>query len=121
MMLELKTMNCRTYIFEVVQTAPWGYEIWLIGRNMPDGYLPFCLLSDRQRWAGGRDVDVGTLKAVKVEGAQIILDAIGFGGKKTVKEMQEFIRTHRTNPGLCEQMEIQKYKAAIPYMKKIGL
>ena len=31
--------------FEVVDFVPAGYEIWNIGHNMIDGYLPLCRMA----------------------------------------------------------------------------
>ena len=68
---------CDTY--EVVTEPPLGYIIWNIGDNAPEGYLPFCRLSARQPFPGGRTIETDTLRALKCDGWDIILDAIGFG------------------------------------------
>lgn len=85
-------------IYEVVSTRPFGYEIWNIGKNnAPEGYLPFCRLSARQPFPGGRTIETDTLRALKCDGWDIILDAIGFGPGNSA-EMKKFIKKHERNP-----------------------
>ena len=67
-----------TYTFRLVDHIPLGYIIWNIGKHhMPEGYLPLCRLSLFQPFPGGRNIEVETLRAMKFDGAHIILDAIG--------------------------------------------
>ena len=108
--------TCDTY--EVVSEPPLGYIIWNIGEHAPDGYLPFCRLSAIQPFAGGRCIERDTLKALKCDGAQEILDAIGFG-PETSEEMKKFVKKYKNKPykdWICERMEV-----AIPYLEKIGM
>lgn len=106
-------------IFEIVEQPPLGFEIWNIGKNMADGYVPFCRLAAYQPFPGGRNIEPDTLKAVRCEGAQVILAAVS-AGCKTVDAMQSFIKTHRNaKPGTCAYNEVQRYKKALPYMKKL--
>ena len=72
-------------VFEIVDTVPLGYSIWNIGRNMPDGYLPFCRLCAIQPFEGAQCIETDTLKAVKTEGAQTILAAVGRGAGNDLK------------------------------------
>lgn len=102
------------HVFEVVEEAPYGYEIWNIGKNMIDGYLPFCRLSSRQPFSGGRSIEADTLKAIKTDGAQTILAAVGYGAD-TVKEMEEYM----TKYAQSKPYECSKMKAALPFMKRI--
>lgn len=60
-----------TNTFQVVDSVPLGYVIWNIGNNMADGYLPLCQVGGPD----GCQVNPDTLKAVKCDGAQTILDA----------------------------------------------
>lgn len=69
------------HIFEVVDHFPIGYEIWNIGTNMAEGYLPLCRLSSRQPFPGARNIETDTLKAIKTDGAREMLDVAGFGVK----------------------------------------
>jgi len=103
-----------THTFEVVESVPNGYFIWNIGSNMVDGYLPLCRLSAYQPFPGGRAIETDTLKAIKTDGAQIILSAVGYG-PNTVKEMESHIKKHSAGaPYECAKMQ-----KALPYMRKI--
>ena len=102
--------------FELVDSVPFGYIIWNIGKNMVDGYLPICRLSDRQPFPGGRSIDTSTLKAIKVDGAQTILAAAGCG-PNTVKEVEAYIEKHSTTKS--KAWEIKRLKAALPYMRQV--
>ena len=106
--------------FEIVNKVPLGYEIWNIGRNMPDGYLPFCRLSQHQPFPGARNIETDTLKAIKCEGAQLILAAIG-SGIKTVKEMESYVAKNKNaKQGTVAHGMVQKFKAALPFMKSVA-
>ncbi len=107
------------HTFQLVDFVPFGYEIWNIGKNMPKDYLPLCRLSAYQPFPGGRNIEVDTLKAIKIKGAQLILDAIGYGAK-TIEDMERYIASHRNaKPGTCAHMEVQLYKKALPVMRQI--
>ena len=73
--MERKTITNGNDIFELVNEFPLGYHIWKI--NMCDGYLPLCRLRFFQPFPGAQYIELDTLKAIKCEGAQIILAAIG--------------------------------------------
>ena len=108
-----------SHTFELVNSVPVGYFIWNIGRNMPDGYLPFCRLSSRQPFPGGRSIDTESLKAIKVEGAQTILAAIG-GGEQTVKEMERYIAHHQNvEAGTWAHAQVERMQKALPIMRQI--
>lgn len=80
-----KTISLDEYIFEVVASVPPGYEIWKIGSNMIDGYLPLCRLSAYQPFPEGRNIETDTLKAIRLEEAQTILVAVS-GGQDTIEK-----------------------------------
>ena len=63
-------------IFEIINCIPLGYQIWNIGEFI-DGYLPLCKLKQIQPFEGCTEIETDTLKAIKVDGAQKILNAIG--------------------------------------------
>ena len=98
--------------FELIDYVPYGYIVWNIGKNMIDGYLPLCRLSAVQPFPGGGSIDVDALKAIKTDGAQIILAAMGIG-PRTAKEMEEYIEKHPNKWG------VDRMKKAMPYMRKI--
>lgn len=105
--------------FELVDFVPFGYEIWNIGRNMIDGYVPLCRISAIQPFPGGRNIEVNTLKAIKADGAQVILAAIGYG-PKTVAEMEKHIYRYRNaKSDSLRYDEVRRMKKALPYMRKL--
>lgn len=105
-----------SHTFELVESVPPGYLIWNIGKNMADGYLPLCRLCAAQPFQGGRNIEGDTLKAVKCEGAQVILEAAGYG-PETLDGMERYIERNKNNPR--RQYEVKKMKAALPYMRQI--
>ena len=83
-----------TNTFQVVDSVPLGYVIWNIGNNMADGYLPLCQVGGPD----GCQVNPDTLKAVKCDGAQTILDAAHCAG--TPRAMRRFLGKHQNaEPG----------------------
>lgn len=106
-------------IFEVVDHFPLGYEIWNIGTNMAEGYLPLCRLSSRQPFPGARNIETDTLKAVKTDGAREMLDVAGFG-IKTLQDAEAFVKRYaRAKPGTIKHEERGRVKKALPYMRKV--
>lgn len=105
--------------FELVDYVPLGYYIWNIGKNMPDGFLPLCRLKAVQPFAGGRSIETDTLKAIRIEGAQIILAAVG-GGQYTIDDMEKYISKHQNaRKGTWHYEQVRRIKAALPIMKQI--
>ena len=105
--------------FEIVEEFPLGYEIWNIGKNMLDGYLPLCRLSQKQPFGGGRCIEIDTLKAIKCNGAQAILAAIG-GGVNTLNDMENYISKHQNaKPDSYEHLKVQRIQKALPFMYQI--
>ena len=98
--------------FEIVDHVPPGYDIWNIGKNMIDGYLPLCRLSKNQPFPGGRNIETDTLKAIKTEHAQTILAAVIIG-PSTIKEMETYITKHPNEWG------VDQMKAALPHMREL--
>lgn len=115
----METITMGRYVFELVDSCPHGYEIWNIGKHMPDGYLPFCRLASHQPFPGGRTIETDTLKAVKIEGAQIILEAIGYG-QNTVKDMEQYLKRHKNaKPDTFAYAQVKRIRKALPIMKQI--
>lgn len=105
--------------FEVVGHVPLGYTIWNIGKNMVDGYLPFCRLKQVQPFDGGREIETDTLKAIKCDGAQVILSAIGYG-PETPKEMERFIEKAKTaKVGSHNWRAAELMSEALPFMRQL--
>lgn len=105
--------------FQIVDKVPLGFQIWNIGRNMPDGYLPFCRLAFRQPFDGAREVEVETLKALPTPYAQEILAAVGSAGN-TLKELEEYLRRHmNAKPESWEYLEGKRIQNALPYLRAL--
>ena len=114
--MEKQTITHHGNTFELVDRVPRGYFVWNIGKNMIDGYLPLCRLAFFQPFPGGRNIEVETLKAIKCEGAQTILAAIGWG-PETPEEMERYIEKHERKG--THIMEVERMKKALPLMRKI--
>lgn len=98
-----------------------AYRIWNIGSNMVDGYLPLCKLKQVQPFEGGMEIEPDTLRAIRTDGAQTILRAIGFG-PETSEEMEAYIRDVAN--GVTKERygyAAARMHMAIPWMKQIGL
>lgn len=104
--------------FELVDHFPFGYLIWNIGKNMADGYLPLCRLGHMQPFPGGRSIEPDTLKAIKIDGAQTILAAVGFG-PETPEEMEEYIKKHDKGSKNYKPFAVERMKKALPLMRQI--
>ncbi len=102
--------------FELVDRVLVGYHIWNIGEHMVDGYLPLCRLAPVQPFPGGRNIETNTLKAIKCDGAQTILAAIGYG-PETPDEMEQYIEKHERKG--TRTIEVERMKKALPFMREI--
>ena len=106
-----------THKFKIVDFVPLGYTVWNIGpQNMPYGYLPLCRLKMVQPFDGGREIETDTLKAIKIEGAHHILDAVGYG-PDTLEAMEKFVAKYENKESY--QWRIAKMKKALPIMRQI--
>lgn len=108
--------SCNT--FELVNEVPLGYMVWNIGANMAPGYLPLCRLCAIQPFEGARNIETDTLKAIKIEGAEYILDAIGHG-QDTLEEMEQYVKQYRNSKTDRVKHKVALYRKAIPVMRKI--
>ena len=117
--MEKRTITHHGNTFELVDRVPHGYLIWNIGKNMIDGYLPLCRLAYFQPFPGGRNIEVETLKAIKCEGAQTILEAIGYG-PETPDQMERYIEKH-SGESSCGRhaTAVKRMKKALPLMRQI--
>lgn len=102
------------HTFEVINHIPAGYEIWNIGKNMIDGYLPIV-----QVGKDGHSVNTQTMKAIKIDGAQTILAAVG-RGQKTIKEMETYIKRYSNAKGIATQRHVERLKKALEVMYLIN-
>jgi len=116
---EPKSIVCGEHTFEVIDYIPRGYEFWNIGKNMTEGYLPLCRLSADQPFSGGRRVDVDSLKAIKLEGAQTVL-AASIHGQTTVEAMEKYLKRYqgkKVGEAVCRQ--IKRIEAALEVLKDV--
>lgn len=117
--MDNQTITSSGYTFEVVDHVPSGYLIWNIGKHMVDGYLPLCILASDQPFPGGRTVNVDALKAIKCDGAQTILAAIGYG-PETPDQMDRYIEKYsKEGPGGRHAMAVDRMKKALPFMREL--
>lgn len=100
------------YDFEIVNEVPPGYEIWNAS-CLPEEYLPLCRLASIQPFDGAQNVEIETLKAIKCEGAPLMIKASGCGFG-TKKKAEAYMRRKIRSP-YCEQ----RIQAALPYMRQI--
>lgn len=103
------------HTFEIVESVPKGYMIWNIGKNMVDGYLPLCKLKNVQPFEGGREIDATALKAIKCEGAQTVLSAIG-GGQDTIEKMERYIKRYSNSKRALTLIRVEHMKKALEVM-----
>ena len=109
-----QTISNNRHTFEIVDSVPSGYEIWNIGKNMIDGYLPLCRVIPETF-----SIEPETLKAIKIDGAQKILAAIG-GGQNTIESMEMYIKRYRNaKPGTWSYLQVERMKEALPIMRQI--
>ena len=80
--------------YRLVDKVPYGYFIWNIGYNMPDGYLPLCRWAREQPYDFSRNVDVDTLCAIRCERSRVISDNLGRICAATLPEMVEYVQKH---------------------------
>lgn len=109
-----------THTFELVNEFPLGYSIWHIGSShMPKGYLPLCRLSAHQLFSGGRNIEPDTLKAIKIDCAEQIMDAIS-GCEGTLEALEAYIaRNKNAKPDTWEYRQVQQIEAVLPALKSI--
>ena len=105
--------------FEVVNAVPCGFEVWNIGsHNMPAGFVPLCRLAAIQPFDGGRNVEIETLKAIRCEGADVIMKAASCGAT-TPEKAERLIHRYSKNEGKSRSSTLERCKEALPYLKMI--
>ena len=102
------------HTYEIVNAVPLGYTVWNIGHPVAGEYLPLCRLSQHQPFPGGQSIDVDSLKAIRCDGAQTILDAVGYG-PGTLEEMERFVEKNKNEGGSAvyafASMEVRNCKS----------
>lgn len=105
--------------YEEVRTIPRGYDIWNIGDHAPPGYIPLCRLKAIQPFEGCREIEPDTLKAIKTEGAKIIMQAAGRLTKDTPETWRRYIKRYENSRSACTQERIKRMRRALPYLEKL--
>ena len=114
--MKIITHGCDS--FRIVLEVPDGYKIWNIG-NMLKGYIPLCRPKLHQPFDGAYEIEPDTLLAIKTDGADKIMAAIG-GGCHTVALMKKFLRENPDpKSGSWEEKQVQRIREALPYMQAI--
>lgn len=115
---EVKTFSDGKHTFELVDRVPSGYEIWSIGKNMVDGYLPLCRMKADQPFAGGRAIEQDTLKAIRLDGAQTVLQAFGYG-PHDIKSMERYVKRYGESKTAYVMRRVERMKAALEIMRSL--
>jgi len=112
---DMEYITLDNYVFRIVEEVPWGYSIWSIGRNMPEGYLPLARVGGYD----GCQVDTRSIVAIKVKDAQKIL-SVSISGQGTIDKMREYIKRNKNvKQDSWSYAEVQKTKEALKVMKTI--
>lgn len=115
----MRTMVYRGDIYEVVERWPLGYEIWQIGDNAPDGYVPLCRLKMIQPFDGARNIEPDTLKLMRSPGARAIMVAARYG-LTTLAKMESFLEKNQNAArGTYEATLCRRVELAQPYMREL--
>ena len=115
----MSTITHHRNTFEVTEIYPLGYRIWNIGSNMLEGYVPFCRLASKQPFDGARKIDPSSLRAMKSDGAEIIMQA-AHSGCSTVKEMEDYLAKHKNSKfGTYESCLCGLIERALPYLREL--
>lgn len=110
----MKKLTVGEHVFEIIDFVPSNFQIWNIGKNMPDGYLPLVQ-------TGGYDgcqVNTRNMRAIKIDGAQTILKAIGHG-QNTIEKMEAFIKIYKNSNNKAKKVQVQRLKDALEVMYQI--
>ena len=115
-----ETITVQGNIFEIIDAVPYGYMIWNIGDNMPDGYIPLCRLEASQPFDGARNIQTDTLKAIPCRDSRCVLRAAACG-LNTISKMRHYIRIHEKNkhPSEYVKSRIEICRMAVTTLEKI--
>lgn len=110
----METITSGKHTFEVVESVPCNHKIWNIGKNMIEGYLPIVQVGGYD----GCQVNTRTMKAIKIEGAQTILKAVG-RGQSTIKEMETYIKRYKNSKTEITKRHVKRLEDALKVMYNI--
>lgn len=105
--------------FALVEEVPPGHMVWNIGKHMAPGYLPLCRPLLPQPFDGARRIDPDSLKAIRIDGAEHIMKAVGWAGNCTIDQMEWYVEQHCDSKDECESYQVELFRKAIPVMKQI--
>lgn len=100
-----------TYIFEVIEKIPAGFEVWNIGKIGNGEYIPVCQ-------AKNYNVNTKTLKAIKLNKEEVVIlnKAAGYGVKTVKTARATLSRTAKTSTMKRKQRLAEK---ALPILERI--
>lgn len=106
----------KRYKFEVVEKIPNNYHIWNVNKNLLKGYIPLIKLSSNQGFKGGRNIETETMKAIKCEDYEKIMDNLYI--IKNVNNTEDWLKKNESNTK--KQWEVNRIKKSLPLIKKIN-
>lgn len=113
-------LGCGPCTFQVAEKAYGAYEVWNIGESIA-GYIPFCLMAQRQPFKGARNIDVNRLLAVKCDAtaAAIIMKAAGHGFTSP-NRVRAYIKRH-DKPNISRQIkrDLELAKSVLPLLEEL--
>lgn len=99
-----------TYIFEVVEKIPEGFEIWNIGGL--GEYIPICEAGNPA------SVNISTLKAIKLNAEEVkILNSAAGKGDKTAKKAKSTLKRVAKTATMRRRQE--NARKALPILERI--
>lgn len=105
-----KTRWGNEYTFEVVESVPKGFTIWLVDLLENDGYLPLYEPEKENPYL----VNVNTLKAIKCnQGMKEIMKAVAWGYGRLDKA-EKYLNKKRDTKG-----DMAIVSLAVPHLKQL--
>lgn len=99
-----------TYIFEVVEKIPEGFEVWNIGGL--GEYIPICESGNHA------SANINTLKAIKLNTEEVkILNSAAGEGDKTAKKAKSTLKRVAKTATMRRRQE--KARKALPILERI--
>ncbi len=102
--------------FEIVDSVPYGYQIWQIGKHAPEFYIPLCEIKE------GYKINPDTLKAIHINCADAYKawETIMTGASYDAVTLEKAIRLSNTTPhNTLEAHMVEKARNAVPYLQNI--
>ena len=106
----------KRYQFEVVDKIPFNYQIWHVNKSLIEGYIPLIQLSQYQDFAGGRNINTETMKAIKCEDYAEIMD--NYYMIKNVNHTEKWAKENENNSK--KKWEIKCIKKSLPLIKQLN-